>query len=72
MSSACERAVEYDIMFVLEKTRKSGEFVFFNTNGREKLVTESEIAAPDSYVANDEVEVGYGNKIPLWLFGFLY
>jgi len=27
---------------------------------------------PDSYVVNDDVEVGRGNKIPLWLFGFLY
>lgn len=29
---------------------------------------------PDSYLAIDdtEVEVGYGNRIPLWLFGFLY
>ena len=27
---------------------------------------------PDSYVVNDDVEVGVGNKIPLWLFGFLY
>ena len=27
---------------------------------------------PNSYVANDGVEVGFGNKIPLWLFGFLY
>lgn len=27
---------------------------------------------PDSYVANDDVEVGFGGKIPLWLFGFLY
>jgi len=26
----------------------------------------------DSYVVNDDVEVGVGNKIPLWLFGFLY
>lgn len=26
----------------------------------------------DSYVVNDEVSVGHGNKIPLWLFGFLY
>ena len=26
----------------------------------------------DSYVVNDDVEVGIGNKIPLWLFGFLY
>ena len=27
---------------------------------------------PDSYVVNDDVEVGRGNRIPLWLFGFLY
>ncbi len=27
---------------------------------------------PDSYVAQDGVETGIGNKIPLWLFGFLY
>ena len=28
--------------------------------------------APDSYLAVDGVEVGRGNRIPLWLFGFLY
>ena len=27
---------------------------------------------PDSYLAVDGMEIGYGNKIPLWLFGFLY
>jgi predicted AAA+ superfamily ATPase len=27
---------------------------------------------PLSYIAADEIEIGYGNKIPLWLFGFLY
>ena len=27
---------------------------------------------PDSDVVNDGVEVGIGNKIPLWLFGFMY
>lgn len=27
---------------------------------------------PNSYVVNDGVERGVGNKIPLWLFGFLY
>ncbi len=26
----------------------------------------------DSYVVNDGIETGIGNKIPLWLFGFLY
>jgi len=27
---------------------------------------------PDSYLAIDGIEMGIGNKIPLWLFGFLY
>ena len=27
---------------------------------------------PNSYVAADDIESGFGNKIPLWLFGFLY
>lgn len=26
----------------------------------------------DAYIAADGIEVGYGRKIPLWLFGFLY
>lgn len=27
---------------------------------------------PDSFIAADGIETGHGNKIPLWLFGFLY
>lgn len=29
-------------------------------------------AAKDVYAASDVIEIGEGNKIPLWLFGFLY
>jgi predicted AAA+ superfamily ATPase len=25
-----------------------------------------------AYIAADDIEIGFGNKIPLWLFGFLY
>ena len=28
--------------------------------------------AENAVVAADDIEMGYGNKIPLWLFGFLY
>lgn len=28
--------------------------------------------AKNAFVARDDIEVGYGNIIPLWLFGFLY
>lgn len=27
---------------------------------------------PQSYIAADDIKEGVGNKIPLWLFGFLY
>lgn len=27
---------------------------------------------PNSFIASDDLEIGIGNKIPLWLFGFLY
>jgi predicted AAA+ superfamily ATPase len=27
---------------------------------------------PNSFVAADDIEIGFKNKIPLWLFGFLY
>jgi hypothetical protein len=27
---------------------------------------------PDSFVVQDNIETGFGNTIPLWLFGFLY
>ncbi len=27
---------------------------------------------PESYVVADDIEIGSGNKIPLWLFGFMY
>ncbi len=53
-----------------------GDFVVdgkwtFEVGGRKKGF--SQIAGvPNSYVVNDDVSVGRGNKIPLWLFGFLY
>ena len=43
----------------------------FEIGGRKKSF--SQIAdLPDSYVVSDGVSVGRGNRIPLWLFGFLY
>ncbi|GAO31883.1 AAA family ATPase [Geofilum rubicundum] len=37
-------------------------------NKTNKQVTGIEAA----YIASDEIEVGFGNRIPLWLLGFLY
>ena len=55
---------------------KRGDFMvddkyLFEIGGKGK--TFRQIAdIPNSFVVNDGVEVGIGNKIPLWLFGFLY
>lgn len=43
----------------------------FEVGGRKKGFTQ--IAdLPDSYVVADNIEIGFGNKIPLWIFGFSY
>lgn len=55
---------------------KQGDFLadgkyLFEVGGQQK--TFNQIAdQPDSYLAIDDIEVGNGNRIPLWLFGFLY
>lgn len=55
---------------------KQGDFLadgrcIFEVGGPQK--TFDQIAGlPDSYLAIDDMEVGNGNRIPLWLFGCLY
>ena len=43
----------------------------FEVGGSRKRFTQIK-DIPDSFVAADDLEIGFGNKIPLWLFGFLY
>ena len=53
-----------------------GDFVVdgkwtFEVGGKSKSF--SQVAdLPNSYVVNDDTAVGRGNRIPLWLFGFIY
>lgn len=55
---------------------KQGDFLIknrftFEIGGKNKSF--KQIAdLPNSFVVADDIEVGFGNKIPLWLFGFLY
>ncbi len=43
----------------------------FEIGGKEK--PHKQIAdLSGAYIAADNIEIGFGNKIPLWLFGFLY
>ncbi|RUA23681.1 MAG: AAA family ATPase [Bacteroidetes bacterium] len=55
---------------------KKGDFMvndkyLFEIGGKDK--TNKQIAGiKDAYIAADDIEYGFANKIPLWLFGFLY
>lgn len=55
---------------------KDGDFIvdnryLFEIGGKGKGFAQIR-EIPDSFVAADDIEFGFGNKIPLWLFGFLY
>ena len=65
------RAAGHDV-----KTPDKGDFVvdgqfLFEIGGAGKGFSQIRDISK-SYVVNDGVELGLGNKIPLWLFGFLY
>ena len=55
---------------------KQGDFLVdgqytFEVGGADKRFEQIK-DLPDNFLAIDDVEFGRGNKIPLWLFGFLY
>lgn len=55
---------------------KQGDFIVddkftFEIGGAKKSFEQIK-DMPNSYVVADDIEIGSGNKIPLWLFGFLY
>ena len=43
----------------------------FEIGGKNKDFTQIK-DIPNSFIAMDNIEIGFKNKIPLWLFGFLY
>ena len=43
----------------------------FEVGGRRKSFKQIQ-DIQDSYLAVDDLEIGHGNRIPLWLFGFMY
>jgi len=55
---------------------KDGDFIIdnryiFEVGGKGKGFAQIR-NIPDSFVAADDIEFGFGNKNPLWLLGFLY
>ena len=43
----------------------------FEVGGKKKKFSQIK-GIEDSFVVSDDLEIGYGNKIPLWLFGLMY
>lgn len=65
------RSAGYEVVYP-----QTGDFVvdgrlLFEVGGRRKTFEQIK-DIPDSYLAIDGEEIGRGNKIPLWMFGFLY
>lgn len=63
--------VKYDLTIP-----KKGDFLvedkyLFEIGGKNKNFKQIK-NIPNSFVVSDDIEIGSGNKIPLWLFGFLY
>ena len=55
---------------------KQGDFMLndkyvFEVGGRNKTFAQIK-NIKNSFIAMDDIESGYGNKIPLWMFGFMY
>jgi len=55
---------------------KEGDFIvdgryLFEVGGKGKGFAQIR-NIPDSFIAADDIEFGFGNKIPLWIFGFMY
>ena len=53
-----------------------GDFIIdgrylFEVGGKDKSFNQIK-DIPDSFLAIDDVEIGRGNRIPLWMFGLLY
>jgi hypothetical protein len=60
----------------LLQTTKKGDFsveemYIFEIGGKNKSFKQLK-DIENSFIVADDIEIGFGAKIPLWLFGFLY
>jgi hypothetical protein len=67
----CQLRVVYDVKYPQKGDSLVADKYLFEIGGRKKSF-EQIADLPDSYLAVDDTEVGHGNRIPLWMFGFLY
>ena len=67
----CQLQVNNDVKHPLKGDFLVNEKYLFEVGGRKKSF-EQIADVPNSFLAVDDTEVGHGNRIPLWLFGFTY
>ena len=61
----------HDVKYPLKGDFMVDDKYLFEIGGRKKSF--NQIAdVPNSFLAVDDTEIGYANRIPLWMFGFLY
>ena len=69
----CMQKGGFGCLFLLSKVKNNAHFYFSKV--KECNFTERKTEIKDiqnSFVVTDNMEIGHGNKIPLWLFGLLY
>ena len=64
-------SVLHDVKHPLKGDFLVDDRYLFEVGGRRKSF-EQIADGPDSFLAVDDTEVGHGNRIPLWMFGFTY
>lgn len=64
-------SVMHDVKYPLKGDFLVDDRYLFEVGGRRKSF-EQIADVPDSFLAVDDTEVGHGNRIPLWMFGFTY
>jgi len=64
-------SAKYDLRFYDKADFLVDSKYIFEVGGKNKDFNQIK-DLPDSFIALDEIEIGFKNRIPLWLFGFLY
>ncbi len=68
--------VKQDFLMIEFLAQKKGDFLvddkyIFEVGGKNKDFSQIK-DVDNSFLAIDDIEIGYKAKIPLWMFGFLY
>ena len=65
------KSAGYEVSYPEQGDFKIDGKYLFEVGGRRKSFNQIK-DIPNSYLAIDDEEICHGNKIPLWMFGFLY